>query len=144
MGGAVHSALTHFLWIIRPKVKFVCLQLPTYPPKSSLPKIFSTTLESIFFFFLNGKFTMITQNSRTNRPEQRVQAQIRLLQGAVWSGSTPFAFQPAHFGYVEQSDLGLHHLPFNLHILGTWSSLIWVYTVCLSTCTFWVHHLWEK
>ena len=48
---------------------------------------------------------MITLSSRTNRPEQKVQIQIRLLQGAVWSGSTlsafPPAFPPAYFEYVH-------------------------------------------
>ena len=74
-----------------------------------------------------GKFTMITLNSRTNRPEQKVQIQIRLLQ-----------------------ELGLHWLPFHLHILGTplvgkidlfklydvVISVVWVFavTVCKILC----------
>ena len=106
---------------------YYCLLTHQNPPyqKSSLPKIFFDHLEQhFFFFFLNGKFTMITLNSRTNRPEQTVQAQFRLLK--------------------EQSDLGLHCLPFHLHILGTpfmgiidllilydviAISVVWVYTV---------------
>ena len=65
---------------------------------------------------------MITLNSRTDRSEQKVQTQIRLLQ--------------------EQSDLGLHCLPFHLNILGVSFmgkidlfnlddviSVVWVFTV---------------
>ena len=73
---------------------------------------------------------MITLNSRTDRSEQKVQTQIRLLQ--------------------EQSDLGLHCLPFHLNILGASFmgkidlfnlddvviSVVWVFiaTVCKILC----------
>ena len=43
---------------------------------------------------------------RTDMPGQTVQTQIRLLLGAVWSGTT-----------LEQSDQGLYYLPFRLHSL---------------------------
>ena len=80
---------------LRPKIKFCLFAKPTYPPKSSLTKICFDHLGQ-HFFFLNGKFTMITLNSRTKRPEKSADPDQR------------------------------------------------VYTVCLSTCKFWVHHVWEK
>ena len=106
------------------KILFVCNCLPTQQ-NPTYPKYFLPLGTAFFFFiiFLNGKFTVITLNSRTNRPEQKVQTQIRLLLGAV--------------------RMGLHCLPFHLYILGTpfmgktdlfklynvVISVVWVFTV---------------
>ena len=69
---------------MRPKIKF-CLFAMAYLPTKILPtqNSFWPFRTAFFFFFLNGKFTMITLNSRANRPEQKVQTQIRLLQGDI-------------------------------------------------------------
>ena len=58
-------------------------------------------------------------------------------RGAVWSGSTMFTIPSARFGRGEQSDQGLQCLPFRLHVLDEGSSLIRVYNVYHSVCTFW-------
>ena len=97
----------------------------------------------------------------------------RLDEGAVWSGSTLFALPFASFGWMsslirvytvyhsictirmkEQSDQGLHCLPFHLHHLneeavrvytviqfvsfGWRSSLIRIYSVCHFVCIVWM------
>ena len=78
-----------------PKIKF-CLFAIAYLPSKILPTQNSFWPLGTAFIFLNGKFTVITLISRTNRPEQTVQTQIRLL-----------------------SSLDIHCMPFHLHILGS-------------------------
>ena len=86
----------------RSKIKFCLFAIAYLPTKIlSTQTIFLTTWDFFFFFFffLNGKFTMITLNSRTNRPEQK--------------SADPDQTAP------RRSDLGLHCLPFHLHFSGT-------------------------
>ena len=57
---------------------------------------------------------------RTDRSEQTVQTQIRLLLEAVWSGSTLFAIPFASFGLIT---LWLSHIVQNLEWL---QQIVWV------------------
>ena len=78
-------------YCLRPKIKF-CLFAIAYLPTKILPtqNIILTTWDSISF----PKWQIYYDHPSTNRSEQKVQSS-------------------------EQSDLGLHCLPFHLHILGT-------------------------
>ena len=48
----------------------------------------------------NWNPTVMILSFRTDMPGQTVQNKIRLLQGAVWSGSTLFAILSASFGLI--------------------------------------------
>ena len=57
---------------------------------------------------------------RTDMPEQTVQTQIRLLLGAVWSGSTLFAIPSESFGLIT---LWQSHI---VQILEWLQEIVWV------------------
>ena len=63
------------------KILFVCSCLPTHqnPPYPHLGQHFYF----IIIFFSNWQIYYDHPKSRTNMPKQKVQTQIRLLQGAV-------------------------------------------------------------
>ena len=77
--------------------------------------------------------TVMILSFPTDMPGQTVQTQIRLLLGAVWSGSALFAQ-----AYLSENLVSLQCRPWS--DCSSRSSLIWVCTVCHFICIVWTHY----
>ena len=83
--------------------------------------------------------TVMFLSFRTVRSGQTVQTQIRLLLGAVWSGSTPFAIPSSSFGCIT---LKKRHL---VHFLGWLHVLKGLLTACrYGSFPFGTAHIWAS